>query len=688
MNLYGRSFWWTSAIATLFTIFSLVALYEWHGRGLLVQNQSRSSLHIVQTLGNVVWPQHGEFITTAITLPNEQLSKRAEQLQLMKTILNSVRDLPVLKVKIFAPKTGITLFSTELKQIGSSKHESEGLISARSGVQHSTLEHKRTFAAIDRVVLNRDIVASYVPFYSQGSRVGMANPDMIMEVYLDVTDALSQHKANRAQLAFSVTAALSFMYVVIFVFGRKASKSLIQAEILRKKHEALTQHRAFHDYLTSLPNRASFNQRLRTASKQKPLQVVFLDLDGFKAINDTFGHKTGDRVLRVLAKRLSKLMKDKDQIFRLGGDEFLVLRESDQVIESHQLAKRIIDAVAKPMNIEGINITLTASIGIAQWPLDDSDIEAVVRCADVAMYEAKRAGANQVTVYRPAMRESIQAQANLMEDLKNAHVNREFVLHYQPRVAVKDRAIESVEALIRWQHPLRGFLTPNEFIEALEDSPLIIDVGRWVVEEACRQAVKWQTEGAGKLKISVNVAAKQFRSVDFVKSVESALSSSGLAPNCLELELTEGHLIGDLDAAIGTLNALKALGVSIAIDDFGTGYSSLSYLHRLPVDCLKIDRSFVMNISKESKTFHLAKTIVLLGKNLGLKVVAEGVETTYQADLLSHWGCDQLQGYLFSKPVAPHLIQNLIKSPIADDMNKLNSTLKTKSSDKPVAELV
>jgi diguanylate cyclase (GGDEF)-like protein len=669
MNSYGKHFWLTSIVAAVATIGTLSGFYEWHSKRLIIEAETRADLQLVQTLGNMLWPKHGAFIQLAKSLPKEQLSQRPEQTLLFDSVRTAVRDSPVLKVKIFAPKTGLTLFSTEAKQIGDLKHGSVGLMAAIRGEKNAELSHRKTFNGISGVVINRDLVASYIPFYENG-RPRDGSPEMILEIYTDVTELIASNATSRSQIVLAVSGGLSLMYAVIFFFGRRTSLSLKEAERKRKRLDAKIRHQAYHDSLTGLANRACFVERLKAQHLATALNVLFIDLDQFKIVNDSLGHKAGDQVLAIIAKRLRSTLSKGDQIFRVGGDEFVLLQNNPDPMQGHLLAQSIVREVAPSLEIDGTKVTLTASVGIARWPLDDASLEGAVRCADIAMYAAKGSGSNQLALFREEMREEIEAQATLMTELKCALTNSEFILHYQPRLNSKTRRIESVEALIRWNHPELGLLFPEKFIAALEDSALIVDVGRWVLQAAAEQAMRWRSLGNGPIKVSVNVAPKQFRHANFVSSVIAVLKNSGLPASDLELEITEGQVIGNLDSAIEVLSQLKALGVSVAIDDFGTGYSSLSYLHRLPINCLKIDRSFVKDVAHNSSHGKIAQTITMLAHSLGLSVVAEGVETSYQADTLTHWGCEQLQGYLFSKPVAQELIPALVAQ----------STSKTKTS--------
>jgi diguanylate cyclase (GGDEF)-like protein len=651
---HGKAFWWTSALAVLVTIGSLVALNEWYGKKQLIEAEQRSGSHLVRAVGNILWPAHGEWLKAAHKLPIEQLKRSPSQAQIMETLRSAVHELPVLKVNVFDPATGITLFSTNQNQVGESEHDSPGLNQARKGIASGELQFETKIDSLIGPLVDRTVVSTYLPYFpGNQSRKGL-KPAVIVEIYADVTEHLQAHRVNQMSMVAGVIASLSLMYAVVFVFGRHNSKTLAAAQRHRERQELKIRHQAFHDSLTGLPNRAGFDSLIARATKRasaRPVSILFVDLDRFKLVNDSLGHKAGDQVLQVMAERIRRVIRDEDRLYRVGGDEFVVLLDARDQVASHLLGQRIISVLSRAVDIDGSPVTLGASVGIAHYPADDVSFEQVVRCADMAMYAAKRAGANQLAFYVPQMKIDLDQQAHLLTDVKRAIDNNEFVLHYQPRLCSGRHTVESVEALIRWEHPELGLLYPDRFIRAVEDSPLILDLGAWVLDTACKQAMQWEKISGQAIGISVNVAAKQFRHSAFVKQVKNALTNSGLPANRLELELTEGQLITDLGGAAATLVNLKSLGVTVAIDDFGTGYSSLAYLHKLPIDCLKIDRAFVKDLETDPVQAKIAHTIALLAHNLGLKVVAEGVETLAQAEILTDWGCEQLQGFYFSKAV-------------------------------------
>jgi diguanylate cyclase (GGDEF)-like protein/PAS domain S-box-containing protein len=421
----------------------------------------------------------------------------------------------------------------------------------------------------------------------------------------------------------------------------------------RKQAEEQLRYQAFHDGLTDLPNRALFTDRLEHALLRRGADascaVLFLDLDDFKTVNDSLGHVAGDEVLRAVGERLRSTLRLGDTVARLGGDEFAVLAEdmSDPTVAA-QTAERLSHALATPFSIDHHELFISASIGIALG----TDPAELLRQADVAMYRAKEHGKAQYAFYESALDEAMLDRLRLVTDLRRASINHEFTLHYQPTVELSTGRIVGVEALVRWRHPSRGLLQPASFIPLAEETGLIVPVGRWVLAEACRQAMLWKAElgPAQELTMSVNVSPRQLEHPGIVGAVAAALTESGLDPHSLMLEITENVLMQSGDAAIQKLHELRKLGVRLALDDFGTGYSSLWALENLPVETLKIDRSFVQGIDRGPRQRSLARGIIEIGLTLGLTVVGEGIETAAQADELSLLGCPVGQGYYFARP--------------------------------------
>nr|WP_238474466.1 EAL domain-containing protein [Pseudomonas cavernae] len=429
----------------------------------------------------------------------------------------------------------------------------------------------------------------------------------------------------------------------------------------RKASEQRIHRLAYYDALTHLPNRTLFQDRLHTALQHAErhrewVVLMFLDLDRFKPINDSLGHAAGDRMLKDVAVRLAACVAEDDTVARMGGDEFTLLLQPHSTREGAlnravHVAEQILASLARPFILEGREFFVTASIGIALSPQDGQELSQLMKNADTAMYHAKERGKNNFQFYQADMNASALERLELESDLRHALEQNEFVLHYQPQFSGNGQRLTGAEALLRWRHPRRGLVPPGEFIPVLEELGLVVQVGDWVLAEACRQLKAWQKAGVRVAKIAVNLSARQFCEGQLVERIAAILADSGAAPACLELELTESILMRDVDSAMQTLAELKRLGVSVAVDDFGTGYSSLNYLKQFPIDVLKIDRSFVDGLPSGEQDAQIARAIIAMAHSLNLQVIAEGVESQAQLDFLREHGCDEVQGFLLSKPM-------------------------------------
>ncbi len=438
------------------------------------------------------------------------------------------------------------------------------------------------------------------------------------------------------------------------------NSALLEQQV--QERTADLEHLAHYDPLTGLPNRTLFYQTLqetmgKTSDKGPPVAVLFIDLDHFKNVNDTLGHAIGDELLRQFSTRLMQCVRTRDTVGRLGGDEFaLILTMQGGQQGATLVANKIRDVLRAPFDLRGHAISVTASIGITVHPDDACDPETLIKYADTAMYRAKQAGRDTFRFFTAQMNTEVLAQLELETALRKAVEHNEFVLHYQPKVRLDDGHISGVEALLRWQRPGHGLISPDVFIPVLEETGLIVRVGSWIIAEACRQIGRWMDSSIGQVKIAVNVSSRQFTESDLDLEVAKAIVDNDIPADLLELELTESSLMANTERTIGILQHLKKQGVQVSIDDFGTGYSSLAYLRRFPIDKLKIDSAFIRDITSNPDDAAIALTIISMAHSLKLDVIAEGVETAEQLAYLRHHGCDQIQGYFFSPPIpAPEL---------------------------------
>lgn len=462
-----------------------------------------------------------------------------------------------------------------------------------------------------------------------------------------------------------VTLAVLAMALVISVLDlRMEARTAVLATSLAKANKELA-YLALHDSLTKLSNRLLLEDRLeqaiRSAGRNRgSFALMFLDLDGFKAVNDVYGHHAGDLLLADVARRIVACVRLQDTVARVGGDEFVVLASVGEPADAGTLADALLAAAREPFLVDGHALRVSTSIGIALYPGDGASQHDLLTNADAAMYHAKGTGRDTYCFFEASMNANVHKQLQLVQDLRQALERRELVLHYQPKFSAPDGPVVGVEALVRWQHPSRGLVPPDAFIPLAEKTGLIVPLGAWVLDEACRQMAQWRREGRTSWSIAVNLSAVQFAHAALVDTVRDTLARHALEPPCLTLEITESTAMRDADASLRILQQLHAMGVRISIDDFGTGYSSLLYLKRLPASELKIDRGFVRDLAHDTEDAAIVSAVVALGQTLNLRIVAEGVETEAQQAFLTRLGCHALQGNLLGRPMTAQALAEAV----------------------------
>ncbi|MBN4668064.1 EAL domain-containing protein [Pandoraea nosoerga] len=450
-------------------------------------------------------------------------------------------------------------------------------------------------------------------------------------------------------------AVLAIALTVSVLDFRLESQTSKLAKSLAEANQELT-YLALHDPLTKLPNRELLQDRMdqaiqRAENANGRFALMFVDLDGFKAVNDVFGHAIGDLLLQEISRRISKCVRSRDTIARVGGDEFVLLGDVSEPTDAATLADKLLAEIRKPVSVHGHDLFVSGSVGIAMYPDNGVSEAALLSNADAAMYHAKSLGKNTYCFFDASMNANVHEQLQFVMDLRSALARGELVLHFQPKFVAPDGPVTGAEALVRWIHPSRGLISPDQFIPIAEKGGLIIPLGEWVLNEACRQMKEWRERGLTKWDVSVNVSSLQFAHARFTETVRTTLERHGLDPSCLTIEVTESTAMRDVETSLRILRELSEMGVKISIDDFGTGYSSLMYLKRLPATELKIDREFVSELAHDSEDAAIVSAIVALGQSLNLRIVAEGVETAEQQAFLTDLGCDSLQGFLLGRPV-------------------------------------
>ena len=513
------------------------------------------------------------------------------------------------------------------------------------------------FAIIITVILDRGILLRFQELSNDIRKIGEGKDLSVRLKRQNIDDELTDVSNEINGMLGALERSQLFLSKSESALKKSIEK--LQDEVLEhQKTQEQIKYIAYHDTLTGLPNRNLLNELLvhsitLAERNNKCMAVLFLDIDGFKMINDSKGHGMGDQILQEVAERLLKTLRKSDVIARHGGDEFIVIiEELDNCSGVELIANKIINCFQEPFHLENQDYFLTTSVGVAVYPADGQTPDMLIKNADIAMYKAKENGKNQYLFCTPVMKDVANEMMELSTNLYRAIEKNELELYYQPQLSCHNNQIMGVEALIRWRHPVMGLISPAKFIPIAEKTGLILPIGEWVLRTACQQNKKWQEQGLPKIRMGVNLSLRQFHNNDLLNLVESVLKETKLAPQYLELEITETIAMKEKSYIINTLNAFRQIGVSIAIDDFGTEYSSLSYLKHLPVDRLKVAMQFIRGIGIDHKDEALAKGIIVLAKSIGMNVIAEGVETKEQLEFLKNHNCDEIQGYYFFKPLA------------------------------------
>jgi len=649
----GRYFSFTALLSIVLAALALGQLYQYSARQQLVRGEQRHNVELAQYLEALVWPTYGPYLTHLQGRQGDDIRRDSRTLALHRLIRQQLRHSRLMRLQIL-DSHGLTVYASTLAQIGTDQSARTGFRQASHGTVTSQLSSRDRFLARagGQLPQDRNLLSSYAPVYDRhGALQGVVVLDR------DVTPLLDDIAQTHTRLVLTAIAVMLGLYALLFQVVKRADRIIRETHAAQHDSERQSRHQANHDMLTGLPNRLHFHHLLEDSMQAAGagghlLAVLFIDLDRFKPINDSLGHPVGDQLLRVIADRLRASCREHDIVSRIGGDEFTVILDRlEHVQHIERAAQRIIDAISQPLRLADRELEVGASIGITVYPFDDQDIDELIRHADTAMYHAKQAGQNTYRFYAEEMNSQALARIELERDLRNALRHGQLEIHYQPRFALPERRMVAVEALLRWRHPQRGMISPAEFIPLAEECGLIVPIGRWVLHQACRQIATLAPPGAQALGVSINVSARQFEDQDFTREVSHALQVSGLAAQRLELELTETMLMRNTEACSLILERLKRTGVRLSLDDFGTGYSSLSYLKQLPLDVLKIDRSFICDIAGSRRNAALASTIAGLGHKLDMAVVAEGVETEEQLGFVTDWLCHEVQGFLLARPM-------------------------------------
>jgi diguanylate cyclase (GGDEF)-like protein len=669
----GRYFSISSLIGVVIVIAVLSFFYRYTAVNILVEHETRANTKLTQVFANIVWSKYARFIQESSALSKQELLLRPEIAELQHDILQLVSGSSITDIKIFNLK-GMTIFSTRSENLGKYVTTSAGFITARTGNSVSDLTYNNEAHGYGQETVDRDLLSTYLPLRASDDN----SIQGVFELYSDVTTLVDYIRRTQENVVGGVFVTLMLLYLFLQLIVKRADRVIQEHETARDSSIEQIRFLASHDPMTKLPNKGQFSRSIKTAignakQKRQKLALMFIDVDRFKLVNDSMGHDAGDELLRIVAKRLQYPIRKGDQLFRWGGDEFTVLLENvtdTNMVET--MVRRIIDTLAEPIKLKEREVLVTTSVGIAIYS-GEEDLNSVqlISNADAAMYRAKRAGRNGYKFYDSAMNDKAFERLTVETSFKQALRNGEFRLYYQPRLSVFSGKVTAVEALLRWQHPQHGLITPDKFIHLLEDSGLITEVGEWVLKSACKQLKKWQLAGMPSVRVSVNVSAKQLMFANIVDQVNGAINEAKIDPHSLELEFAENLFVEDKKRVLQVMRQLKEIGVALSIDDFGFGYWPLSYLQNLPIDYIKISHEIVKGITENKGDLVTTRAIARLAHSMNIRLVAKGVENQGQVELLKKTCCHELQGYQVGKPSKPMQIPLIVATRDVPRVRKL-----------------
>ena len=632
-----------------------------------VETGQTSNLQFGKIFINTLWDELAAQLDELRILDNSKLRQHATIRKIGQVIRTDANHLDILQLGVYL-LDGKAIFSTELSYMDEVVEIGDHFKQAMNGATVSWMENKDIVNGLDGMKLDRYVVTTYLPVIV--NKDSDATPDVLIKIVSDVSSQVFAKRNTETLVYFAIGLIFFTNFVLLVMAIRRVNAFLAKQTLLIEKQQQHIEHRYFHDSLTQLPKLKIFYDRLinemeTAVASEYLLAVLAVDLDRLQKINDTLGYKYGDQLLVEASSRLRQCVRKGDVISRLGGDKFILLVTQIHVIhEVEEIVDHIREAISEPYIIADSELFVSPSIGISVYPFSDDDAESLINKANSAMHKAKSTGKNIARFFNPGASRQAASRFSIENALRYALERDEFELHYQPVISLLKSNVCALEALLRWRSPQFGLVAPLEFIPLLEDTGLIMEVGNWVLEQACKDAVIWHQSGFEHLKMNINVSAVQFMQKEILRQVDNAISATGISPYLLDLEITESLLIDGMGDTIKTLEELNEMGIALSIDDFGTGYSSLAYLKRLPINTLKIDRSFIREVHKNIDDAAIIDAICALSRSLRFNVLVEGVETPEQLAFLRGMQVSAVQGYLFSRPLRPEDVYAFLRQGI------------------------